>query len=387
MSGRRTVELVPVRGLAPRLLEAWAALEGEALEPNPYAGPAMVLPVAEHLADRRGSLVLVVRRGDEPELVLPVSPVAAYRSVPVPTLRVGGHPLSFLDTPLVAAGDPEAAWAAALDHLRGGRAGWLSLERLPGDGPVREALEAVVRSRGGRVAVLSRASRPMVHRRPDPTYVEGRLSTSRQRRLRRFRRRLSDALGGEVQLVDAAPRDLEGGLSRFLALEAAGWKGRAGTALTSDPAAAAVFRAVLRSAAAAGRAQVWELGHAGRVVASLCAVVAGGGAFHLKTAYDEEHAAWSPGLQLEVGVLEAFHDDASLSWIDSGSSDRRETPSRLLYPDRRPVDVAVVPVGGAASRLALAGLERVERRRAARAAVPTGSGAGDGGGEGGGEGG
>ncbi len=112
-----------------------------------------------------------------------------------------------------------------------------------------------------------------------------------------------------------------------------------------------------------GRVQLWELGTRSTVAAALCAVVEGEGVFHLKTAYDERFASSSPGVQLEVAALEAFHDDPRLQWIDSCAGGRATTPSARLYPDRRSMERVLVPLGGTASRLAAAGLQRAMRRR------------------------
>ena len=109
---------------------------------------------------------------------------------------------------------------------------------------------------------------------------------------------------------------------------------------------------------------------------SLCAVVQDGAVFHLKTAYDEGQAAHSPGLQLELGLLDEFHRDRRVQWIDSCTSDG-PSPSSVLYPDRRPIQNVVVPVGGVAARAGTDALRRgldgrrwaCERARAARQAA------------------
>jgi CelD/BcsL family acetyltransferase involved in cellulose biosynthesis len=132
---------------------------------------------------------------------------------------------------------------------------------------------------------------------------------------------------------------------------------------------------------------VWALQVGETTVATLCAVVSGGGMFHLKTAYDERHASFSPGLQLELDILEAFHRDARLTWIDSCTA-VGPSPSALLYPDRRVMQTLVVPLGGARSRLAAHALHQALRgrswaatrrdrsagaRRSADAAAPAGA--------------
>lgn len=367
MSGLH-VELVPIAGIGEDTREAWAALEPASVEPNPFFGPDMATAAAAHLPLGRSDVLLVVRRDDELELALPLRRVRRYRQVPIPTFRAWGHPHAFLDTPLVRDRDPEGAWDAALTYLRRRGAGWLSFERLGADGPVRAALDAVLHRRGARTTALASLDRPMVHRRPEPTYLEGRMSSSQRRRLGRFRRRLETELGGPAWVADRAADDLEGAIERFLTLEQGGWKGTSGTALTSTPGGGEFFRQTMLSAGHAGRVQLWELGVGSAVVAGLCAIVGGGGVFHFKTAYDEAHRRDSPGLQLEVEVLGAFHDDKALDWIDSGVTGAGESPSSALYPDSRAVESLLVPLRGQPSHAAAMALKQALAWRADREA-------------------
>lgn len=346
----RAARLVPLRAVDPALRRAWADLAARAVEPNPYVEPGPVLAAARHLPDGADAELLVVERGGLLELALPVLRARGYRRVPVPTYRAWGHDDCFLETPLLASPDPAATWSAALSCLRVGATGWLSFEQLPRDGAVRAGLEAAL-GRGAGAVVLASTQRPVVHRRAEPTYLEGRLSSSRRRRLGRWRRRLERELDTDVRLVECSGDDPGAALARFVALEAAGWKGEAGTALATCPARAAAFTDTFVEACGQGRAQVFELRGGDTVVAALCVLVSDGGAFHVKTAFDEEFSSTSPGLQLEVAVLEAFHDDPALGWIDSGSVEEPSSPSTMLYPDRRTLDALVVPLRGRASRL------------------------------------
>ena len=356
--------LVAIRDADAALLARWHDLAERAAEPNPFFAPGMALAAARELPGGDADRLVTVMDGRELVFALPVRPARHYRRIPVRTVRAWGHPYAFLDSPLVA-GDPARCWEAALGALRGTGARWLACDRLPADGPARDGLDAVA---GG--VVLAGHERAIVRRRPRPDYLDGRLSAQRRKRLRRSQKRLAEALGSAPALRDRARDDLAGALDRFLALELAGWKGRAGTALAARPADAVFFRAAMGAAHEAGRAQVWELAADGAPVASLCAVVAGRGVFHLKIAYDEAHAAHSPGLQLEVAILEeAFHADPAVDWIDS-CTDGGESPSTLLYPDRRVMETVLVPLGGDGAR-ALATLTRrgLDGRNRLRAAM------------------
>jgi CelD/BcsL family acetyltransferase involved in cellulose biosynthesis len=356
--------LLGLRDLGEDVLAAWSELAARAVEPNAFFHPDMAVAAARHLrGGGHDRLLAVFGDGGALELALPVRRAARYRRVPVPAYRAWGHAQAFLDTPLVAPGDPVRAWTAALGALRSSGAGWLVFERLPGDGPVRGALEAALPGGSSQVRVLLQHERPVLCRRPEPTYVDGRLSGQRRKRLRRQGRNLESELGAPLRVVDQAEADLGGALDRFLEIELAGWKGQAGTALASDPGEAAFFRAAMTAFARRGCAQVWELGTPERTVASLCAIVEDGAVFHTKTAYDEALAAHSPGLQLELALVDEFHRDSRLAWVDSCTA-AGPSPSALLYPDRRPIETVVVPLGGIRARAGAHALQRGMRGRA-----------------------
>jgi hypothetical protein len=355
--------LLALRGLGDDVRAAWDELADRALEPNPFFRPEAALAAARHLPGGEDDRLLVVHGdGGGLALALPVRRAARYRRVPVGAMRAWGHAHAFLDTPLVGPDDPVRTWTEALGALRATGAGWLVLERLPGDGPVREALDAALAGHGGRAHVLAAYERPVLRRRPEPTYLEGRLSGQRRKRLRRQRRNLAVALGGEPAIRDRAAPDPGPALERYLALELAGWKGRAGTALACCPGEAAFFTEAMTAFAARGRAEIWELAADGPPAAILCAIVDGGGEFHLKTAFDERHAVHSPGLQLELGLIDQFHRDERVSWVDSCTSEG-PSPSALLYADRRPMETVLVPLGGVRARAGAAALRRGLRLR------------------------
>lgn len=354
-------ELLSIRDLDEPTLAAWRALSAGALEPNPFFEPELAVAAARHLPGGEGDRLLAVRDGDSLLLALPVRARRSYRRVPLGALLAWGHTHSYLDLPLIAPGDPVAAVECALDVASAVGSRWLVLERAPGDGACREAIDAALERRGETAVALTRLQRPVVRRRPQATYLDGRLSAKRRKNLRRQLRRLGETLG-PVTVRDLAPEDFEGALDRFLALEQAGWKGEAGTAVADEPDDAAYLRAGMGALARAGRVQAWVLEAGETTVAVLLAVVGGGAAFHFKTAYDEAHARLSPGTQLEVAVLDAFHTDPALGWIDSCTASE-DTPSGLLYPDRRPIEALIVPLGGGPARIGARGLRAALRLR------------------------
>ena len=189
--------LLRVRGLDDRVVAAWRVLAETALEPNPFAAPDMALAAARWLPGGADDRLLAVFDGAALAFALPVRRFAGYRRVPVATVRAWGHAHAYLDTPLVAAGDPEAAWSSALGAVEKSGAGWLSLERLPADGPVRAAFDAASPA----IRIIAASQRPLARRRPAATGVDG-LSAQRRKKLRQARRRLEAELDGPVVARD-----------------------------------------------------------------------------------------------------------------------------------------------------------------------------------------
>ena len=63
-------------------------------------------------------------------------------------------------------------------------------------------------------AINPRMTQSVLRRRPEPTYLDGRLSGERRKRLRRQRRNLEAALGGPVTIEDVAGSDFGPALER-----------------------------------------------------------------------------------------------------------------------------------------------------------------------------
>src|SRR3546814_9715241 len=111
--------------------------------------------------------------------------------------------------------------------------------------------------------------------------------------------------------------------SDLLALEARGWKGRAGSALASHSETEAWFRAVLTGAADAGKLDMRALDLEGRPLAMLVNFLCPPGGFSFKTAFDEHYARFSPGVLLQQANLDLL-EDPKVAWVDSCAAPRSE---------------------------------------------------------------
>ncbi|WP_162501467.1 GNAT family N-acetyltransferase, partial [Methylobacterium crusticola] len=268
--------------------------------------------------------------------------------------------------PLVAGGPDlapaAAALVAALGPAAGGRAWWWPL--LPGDGPVGEALRAAMAAQGWRQEVVSAFARPVLDRRPShEAFLAHHPHKGRLKDLRRRRRRLDEA--GAVTFESVGPEgDLDAAVAAFLALERRGWKGRAGSALACRPHTAALARDLFRAGPGPVTARADLLRLDGRPVAASLALVCGGTATLLKTAYDEDLRHLAPGVLLEAEIVRALHASRFAARLDSATLDSPVLDE--LYPERaRILELVAVPPGSGASPGGLAGL--IRRRQAARA--------------------
>src|SRR5262249_15551850 len=141
------------------------------------------------------------------------------------------------------------------------------------------------------------------------------LSGKKRKELRRQCARLSEL--GDVSFERRADaRDLDAWIERFLALELAGWKGLAGSALAAEPATAHLFRESLHGAAQRGKLERLTLSLDGEPIAMLATFLTPPGAFSFKTAFDERYARYSPGVLLQRENL-AVLDRDDIAWSDS----------------------------------------------------------------------
>jgi CelD/BcsL family acetyltransferase involved in cellulose biosynthesis len=130
---------------------------------------------------------------------------------------------------------------------------------------------------------------------------ESLLSSNLRRNLKRYRVRLEGKGQVEVRIEPARPG--ESLLTEFLALEAAGWKGRAGTAILQRPRELAFYTDLINTLREQGRLEWQTVRVGGRLIAAGFGVRCGDALVLPKIAYDEEFADYSPGSLLTHAVM------------------------------------------------------------------------------------
>jgi CelD/BcsL family acetyltransferase involved in cellulose biosynthesis len=250
------------------------------------------------------------------------------------------HLQCFVGAPLVIPdGRAGRAWEAALRSLeqRRPRASLLVLELMPVDGPAFASLQQVA---GPRLRSYERYCRAVLRRESlvgDAAPLRGR----RRRELERRARQVERATGAAYETEDVASEP--GALDAFLRLEAAGWTGRLGTALDSQPGTATYAREAAAALHRDGRLVLLSTRVGARLAAGLFAIRRAGTLFMYKIAYDEELAPFSPGTQLVHDLAQWFAADESLTEIDSCADPANEFINRL-FPDRKTFATVLVPL-------------------------------------------
>jgi CelD/BcsL family acetyltransferase involved in cellulose biosynthesis len=358
-----TVERTPAA--LERHLAAWDDLVAHAVEPNPFFEPYALLAAWRHLAAADLEIVLVWAPHPLPRQppvlagLFPLVRSPRYKGLPVPVLRTWTHLYSYTATPLVRAGQAGDVLAALFAWLRA-EADVILFEwrMIRADGAFHHALIDALNRLGYEPFRDRCHTRAYV--RPGATadaYLRHAIGGKKRKELRRQERRLAEA--GTLRYDELRPGgDLEAWLDEFIALEDRGWRGRRGTALRSDPAALAAFRALARGAFTRGRWMTLALRLDGRAIAMKCNLRAGDGAIAYKITYDEAFARFSPGVLLEIEQLRRLHEPGAPAWMDSGAAPEHPMIDHL-WRDRLAIETLVVPTGHAPGQLAIAAMPLV----------------------------
>jgi CelD/BcsL family acetyltransferase involved in cellulose biosynthesis len=340
--GLRVLVLDRVADLEPHRA-SWATLAAEAAEPNVFYEPWVLLPA---IASFNPSLQLVLVLAPDGGL-RGLFPLQRGEAVRLPSLRLWVHDYGYVPTPLVHRDHGPAVMSAFFDWLAT-QPRVLALDDLPIDGPFAGLLMAEVTRRGWFAFVRDHFTRALLHPTCDAETYQARAMASKHRReLARRRRRMADL--GAVALTALEPHDdLEPWLDEFLALEASGWKGRAGTALGSKPLDAAYFREMARGCHRAGRLSGTALRLDGRAVAMQVMLSSGPIAHAFKIAYDEALARFSPGVLLALDLVERTANARGA--VDS-SAVRDHAMVNGLWTERRTIQSLLIAGRGTAGLL------------------------------------
>lgn len=342
------------------LFEAeWTDLSANAVEPNPFYSPALLVPALEAFPEK-GLRIATVRDGQGRLIALaPVAPCRGYSRLPVSYLATWMHPHCFFAAPLIRQHVEAAALSALFDLVENDGA-FFRLRSLDEGGPIAKAAARVAEATGRFFAPSAGYSRALLSGgyRTEETLEEA-LKGKKRKELRRLRARLEDEGAVVFDTLACADR-VASWTANFLSLEGAGWKGGAGTAFASSDAGRAFFTAAVQRSFGAGSLDFHRLSVDGRPIAMIINFIERGAGYSFKIAYDETYARFSPGVLLEIEMMRALETRTGLCFVDSCAAPDHPMINSL-WRGRREIEALNVSgrsVGAKALLRLLTGLER-----------------------------
>ena len=317
------VALRPLDANAP-WIGAWRALSQRPLIDNLFYDPDFALPAAGPFGAGVQLTLVGDRAPEEPGLkLLAVWPVRFTRlRWGLPLLLTMGwmHDFGIFGVPLLDAAEPARALDGLFFGLRRLVGRRLMLTHVPTEGRFARLLSEWLdhnRLRHARFWAHERAFLDLSDREAPAraTYL-GHISSRKRRKLRQAWDRL-EAEGAITAETIRAPADLPAAIDDYIALEAAGWKGRRGTAIADDPAQAAMMRDLVAAFARRGAVRIDRLRRNGRTLAAVVSFVTRGQLWSLKISYDAAAARNSPGALAFHRLTQDIVADPALTTADS----------------------------------------------------------------------
>lgn len=329
------------------LVEELDHLCARTVEPNIFFNPRFLAPAMPRLEDREVRLA-VIRDADEGRdrlrLLVPFSIERPAVPVGVPVMRAWANDFAPLGTPLIDRDNPAGVLEDFLSmlarpHLKLPKV--FVFPEVPLHGSVASVLRTVALSRSLALVTTDIVERPLLESDLEgDDYLKRALSNHHFKEFRRLKRRLGER--GKLEYhVDRQPEEIRRGMEAFLALEAAGWKGRKRTAMASDRYRSAFAREAVYRLAERDLCRVHSLTLDGRVIACLIVFVEAGMAYTWKTAYDEELAAFSPGTLLMMEATKTHLEDPNITATDSCAVPGHPVVSRL-WTERRTIGTLLI---------------------------------------------
>lgn len=211
--------------------------------------------------------------------------------------------LANVHTPLFRPLAADREEMAALIDAAAGAARDLELRYLPGRDPVVAQLEEGTRAAAA-VSFIERAQvSPTVDTSGD---LEEWRKGSKPRwgaPLERFRRKMGRDHDAAFTIIEP-PGDLEAELADGYRVEASGWKGSAGTAISSEPETEAFYTDVARAFARRDELRLSRIALDGETAAFDFTLLHDNRLHLLKTGFDERFRKLAPGLVMRLSIVE-----------------------------------------------------------------------------------
>lgn len=325
----------------------WTVLADQAAEPNCFAERWFLQPALALLGEP-GEIKMAVVTSKSGLLVglMPLTVKASYGRIPIENVQNWKHHNAFLGAPLIRAGLETQFWEAVLVALD--RSDWakglLHIDGLPENGRTLRGLRRAATRLDRPCETVYRTRRALL--KSDATaseYWETSVRKKKRKEIARLSNRLED-LGTVEYRTLAAGEDAGPWIDSFLALEKAGWKGKAGTALGCNTALTGFFTTAMLGAHAAGKLDFHRIDLDGKPIAMLINFLSAPGGFSFKIAFDEEYARYSPGVLIEKYNLRIL-ERPEIGWLDSCAAEDHSMIDSI-WTERRDILRVSVSLGG-----------------------------------------
>ncbi len=362
------VELRPLAELASLAAE-WRLLAARALEPNVFYEPSFALAAAPRLGtDVQVGLVWSCA----PRRLVGLFPIRIERrryGMPLAVVVGWTHAYAPLGAPLVDREMAEPVIAAWLSHIADNAAmpDLMLLPLIAQTGAFAATLADLLARRGCPATSFDRHQRALLlpgDSRAD--YFQRTMSGTRLRNMRRRHTRLQE-LGAVTLELAQGSEALARGLEDFFALEATGWKGRAGTAASQDADIRPFIERAVTALGSEDKVLIHRLRADGKTIAVTIALKSGDTAWGWKVAYDEAYADYSPGVLAVAGLTETILADPAIKQADSCATTTDTMALRLWNERLTMADCLFTTAADAEFSFALA--SRLEALRRAAIAV------------------
>lgn len=350
----------------------WSRLSTRAAPGNIFARDWFMEPALRHCGTEASLRLAVVRQASGEWLgVLPLTFEASIGRCPMPSHHAWTANNQFIGTPLVLPGAERVFWQGLLARLdrTPGAALALCCEAMPLDDAATLALTSLCAEQGRMIGFTQRYSRPA--RMPwSPGGTDLRAARKLDKRLDRLEQRLVQDAGPVSLMLHTNSEEVDAWIAAFLALERAGWKGRAASAMACQAATSSLFREAIRHGRKVGAVRLASLRAGDHVAAMSCWFVEQGCGYGFKMAHDETLRRYAPGRLLMRRVARLHASEGPLLF---DTCTRPGTPSDPFWPDRRELASLAVAIGGTTrralfARLSVAGTRWQERKAASRTA-------------------
>lgn len=315
-------------------IDQWTQLAEFSLEDNVYYSPHYVLSLLEAFGDDGPVNFITAWTGGQLRGLLPVTKSHGIGASVLRPAQAWETLFTFSCMPLIHRDEPETTAKALIEGMESVSPGVWAIPNLYLDGTIASHLTDALTYCGISFRTTKKYERAYL----DPVssfdqHLQQYVKSKRRREFKRCLRRLEEQGTVEYEHFER-DKALERSVDAFLELEKSGWKGDRGTALACEPDTLDFAKRAFQSVDGFRcRSDVLSLN--GSPIAVGITVFGGDTAFTIKGAYDESLSTFSPGLLLELKILEDFLTHKWAARLDAATAGEHVIDA--LWPGRRSV--------------------------------------------------